>query len=158
MHRSSSRLAPWLGALLILSAPSLLGAQENGAPPNDPPPDGGPSATGDLPPPVPIHTPAPEVPEDLRARLGRIDVRGDFVVDESGRPRDIRLRGTSDEELLSLLGRTLSEWRFEPYEVDGERVEIPFTMSFELPAPENRPEPEPRPEAEGGREPPEPQQ
>jgi len=80
--------------------------------------------------PVPVSVVAPELPGRLEA--SRVMVK--FIVDESGKPRDISLPGSVDRGTALAITEAVSAWKFAPAKIEGKpvakRVAVPFDITL----------------------------
>jgi hypothetical protein len=53
-----------------------------------------------------------------------------FDIDETGRPNNIQIEKTSDEDWASSVTAVLRKWKFTPASKDGSPVSVPCTMDF----------------------------
>lgn len=90
----------------------------------------------------PIRTPDPHPDELLMASAGRekstVQVSIRFCVDEKGRVVDAE-PGFGDEKIAKMFIRTLTRWRFKPYEVDGRKTRVCTNHRFRVDLDRNEP-------------------
>jgi TonB family protein len=77
--------------------------------------------------PVPVYVTAPQVPT---SQAGHVEVQ--LVVNEMGRPTQIRVRSASDELLVDPVLAAVSHWRFAPVIEDGKPVAKKIMIPFQI--------------------------
>lgn len=96
--------------------------------------------------PVPIERVAPTYPRKGLDNAHEAVVMLEFVVDESGRAKDIQVAHNSGDVLFEYAAkRAVEQWQFEPATLDGKPVESgPVTqpLTFHIPSMSNRVDPQ----------------
>ena len=81
-------------------------------------------------PPKIIHQTEPEFPEKLRRKKITGTVVISFVLDESGVPRDLKVKSSSNHGFDAASLEAARQWRFEPARVDGQVAAVASTIEF----------------------------
>lgn len=117
------RLAGGLALLCLLSVPAVVSAADEAAPSVPP---------GKLVAPVPIRTVAPDHPPELRKKLINGEALLEFLVDEAGEVRDIKIVSETHEGFGAAAEEALLQWKFKPGTSDGQPKAVRIVLPFEF--------------------------